>query len=76
MATFEEVMKKIQIKFRLLDLAVKENERIFRRNKVNDLVKQQKVFEKRLGKINDTKVAAEEFMLEDDKSLGEVENWV
>ena len=53
------------------------------RNKANELVKQQKVFEKRLDEIN-LKVAAEEFMLEeikrfmleDDKSLGEVENWV
>ena len=76
MATFVEVVKKIQIKFKMLDLAVKENERIISRNKVNELVKQQKVFEKRLDEINDLKVAAEEFMLEDDKSLGEVENWV
>ena len=76
MATFEEVVKKIQIKIKILDLAVKENERIISRNKVNELVKQQKVFEKRLDEINDLKVAAEEFMLEDDKSLGEVENWV
>ena len=76
MATFEEVVKKIQIKFKILVLAAKENERIISRNKVNELVKQQKVFEKRLDEINDLKVAAEEFMLEDDKSLGEVENWV
>ena len=40
---------------------------------MNQLVKQQKVFEKRLDKINDLKVTAEEFMLED-KSLGEVQN--
>ena len=73
MATFEEVVKKIQIKFKILDLAVKENERIISRNKVNELVKQQKVFEKRLDEINDLKVTAEEFMLED-KSLGEVQN--
>ena len=46
------------------------------RNKGNELVKQQKVFRKRLDEINNLKVAAEEFMLEDDKSLGEVENWV
>ena len=76
MATFEEVVKKIQIKFKILDLAVKENERIISRNKVNELVKQQKVFEKHLDEINDLKVAAEEFMLEDDKSFGEVENWI
>ena len=76
MATFGEVVKKIQIKFKILDLVVKENERIISRYKVNELVKQQKVFEKRLDEINDLKVAAEEFMLEDDKSLGEVENWV
>ena len=60
----------------MLDLAVKENERITSRNKVNELVKQQKVFEKRLDEINDLKVAPEELMLEDDKSLGEVENQV
>ena len=53
MATFEEVVKKIQIKFKILDLAVKENERIISRNKANELVKQHKVFEKRLDKIND-----------------------
>ena len=76
MATFEEVVKKIQIKFKILDLAVKENERITSRNSVNGLVKQQKAFEKCLDEINDPKVAAEEFMLEDDKSLGEVKNWV
>ena len=69
MATFEEVVKKIQIKFKILDLAVKENERIISRNKMNELVKQQKVFEKRLDEINDLKVAGKEFMLEDDKSL-------
>ena len=34
------------------------------------------MFEKRLDEINDMKDAAEEFMLEDDNSLGEVENWV
>ena len=65
-ATFKEVVKKIQIKFRILDLAVKENERINLRNKVNELVKQQKAFEKRLDEINNLKVAAEEFMLKDD----------
>ena len=51
---------------------------------MNELVKQQKVFEKRSDEINDLKVAAGEFMSEDDKrfmlevnkSLGEVENWV
>ena len=32
---------------------------------MNELVKQQKVFEKCLEEINDLKVAAEEFMLED-----------
>ena len=46
MATFEEVVKKIQIKFKILDLSVKENERIISRNKVNELVRQQKMFEK------------------------------
>ena len=43
---------------------------------MNELIKQQKVFEKLLDEINDLKVAAEEFMLVDDNSLGEVENWV
>ena len=64
MATFGEVVKKIQIKFKILDLAVKENNRIISRNKMNDSVKQQKAFEKRLDEINDLKVTAEEFMLE------------
>ena len=76
MATLEEVVQKIQTKFKILDLALKENEIIISRNKVNELVQQQKVFERRLDEINDLKVAAEEFMLEEDKSLGEVENWV
>ena len=50
---------------------LKKNERIVSRNKVNEsVVEQQKVFEKRLDEIDDLKVAAEEFMLEDDKSLG------
>ena len=50
---------------------LKKNERIVSRNKVNELVvEQQKVFEKRLDEIDDLKVAAEEFVLEDDKSLG------
>ena len=56
MATFEEVVKKIQIKFKILDLAVKENERIISRNKVNELVKQQKTLEKLLDEINDLKL--------------------
>ena len=64
MATFGEVVKKIQIKFKILDLAVKENNRIISRNKMNDSVKQQKAFEKRLDEINGLKVTAEEFMLE------------
>ena len=72
MATFEEDVKKIQIKFKLLDLAVQENERIISGYKVNELVKQQKLFEKCSDEIKDLKVAAEEFMLEDDKSLREV----
>ena len=76
MATFKEVVKKIQIKFKILDSAFKENERIISRNKVNELVKQQRIFEKRFDEINYLKVAAEEFMLEDDKSLVEVENWL
>ena len=76
MATFEKFVRNIQIKFKILDLPVKENERIISRNKVNELVKQQKKFEKRLDEINDVKVTAEEFMLEDNNSLGEVENWV
>ena len=56
MATFGEVVKKIQIKSKILDLAVKENNRIISRNKMNDSVKQQKAFEKRLDEINDLKV--------------------
>ena len=63
MATLEEVVKKIRIKFKILDLAAKEKERIISRNKVKELVKKQKAFEKRLDEINDLKVAAEEFML-------------
>ena len=43
---------------------------------MNKLVKQQKLFEKSLDKINDLKVAAKEVMLENDKSSGEVKNWV
>ena len=54
----------------MLDLAVKENERITSRNKMNESVKQQKVFEKCLDEINYLKFAAVEFMLE------EVENCV
>ena len=69
-------MKKIQIKFKILDLAVKENKIIISWNKVNELVKQQKIFEKHLDEINILKVPAEEFMLEGDKSLEEGENWV
>ena len=76
MAMLEKVVKKFQKKFRILDLVVKESERINPRNKVNKLVKQQKAFEKRLDEINDLKVASEEVMLEDCKSLGETENWV
>ena len=72
MAMFE-VVNKIQIKSKILDLSVKDNQRITLRNKVNELVNKQEVFEKCLDKINDLKVAAEEFML-DDKGLGEVEN--
>ena len=45
MAAFEEVVKKVQIKFKTLHLAVKENERIISRNKVNKLVKQQAIRE-------------------------------
>ena len=44
--TLEEVVKKIQIKFKILDLATKENEITISRNKANELVKQQKSFEK------------------------------
>ena len=39
---------------------------------MNELVKLQKLFEKRLDEINDLKVAAKEVMLQDDKSSGEV----
>ena len=46
------------------------------RNKGNELVEEQKAFEKCLDEINNLKVAAEEFMLKGDESLGEVENWV
>ena len=51
MATFKEVVKKIQIKFKILDLAVKETERIISRNKVNELVEHKKAFGKRLNEI-------------------------
>ena len=43
---------------------------------MNELVKQQKIFEKHLDEINILKVPAEEFMLEGGKSLEEGENWV
>ena len=61
LATFEEVVKKFQIKFQILHSADKENEKIISRNKVNELLKQQKAFEERLDEISDLKVAAEEF---------------
>ena len=56
---------------------LKKTRELFREIKLaNELAKQQKVFEKRLDEINGLKVADEEFMLVDDNSLGEVENWV
>ena len=76
MATFEELERKIAIKFKTLDLAVSENARIISRDKVNELIKQKNLFEKRLDEINELKVAVEEIMLEAEKSLEEVENWV
>ena len=45
MASFEEVMKKIKIKFKISDLVVKDSPRITWRNGLNELVKQLKAFE-------------------------------
>ena len=50
MTSIQELKKKVEIKIKSFDLAVRENERILQRNKEKELQKHQLIYEKRQEK--------------------------
>ena len=71
----DKVMKKIETKFKMLDIKEKESARIIERGKIKELQKHANEIETRVEEIQDLKGKVQELMLESDKEIDEVNKW-
>ena len=68
-----DIAKQIEVKFKMLDLAVKDGNRIFERKRENELMKHQKIFENMLDEIKQLKYKYQEDLLLKDTEESEIE---
>ena len=73
MARIQELKKKVEIKIKTLDLAVRKNERILQQNKEKELQKHLLIYEKRKEEIYDLKYQIQELMVREKSTAGEIE---
>ena len=71
----DKLMKKIETKFKMLDIKEKESTRIIERGKIKEIEKHANEIETRVEEIQDLKGKVQELMLESDKELDEVNEW-
>ena len=75
MSELENLIQKIETKFKLLSLARKETARTLQRNKKKELEKQINVIESRIDEIRDLKAEVQEKKIETGESSEQVEQW-
>ena len=75
MASIQELKKKVEIKIKSLDLAVRESKRILQRYKEKELPKHLLIYEKRQEEIYDLKYQIQELMISEESTAGEIEDW-
>ena len=73
MASIQELKKKVEIKIKSLDLAVRESKRILQRYKEKELPKHLLIYEKRQEEIYDLKYQIQELMVSEKSTAGEIE---
>ena len=71
----ERLTKKIETKFKKLDIKEKESTRIIERGKTKELERCANETETRVEEIQDLKGKVQELMLESDKEIEEVNEW-
>ena len=67
--------KKIETKFKMLDIKEKESARILERRKIRELEKHANEIETRVGEIQDLKGKVQEHQLESEKEIDEIDKW-
>ena len=75
MASIQELKKKVEIKIKSLDLAVRESKRILQRYKEKELPKHLLIYEKRQEEIYDLKYQIQELMISEESTACEIEDW-
>ena len=70
---YSRIKKKVEIKIKTLDLAVRKNERILQQNKKEELQKHLLIYEKRQEEIYDLKYQIQELMVSEKSTAGEIE---
>jgi len=68
----EEVIKKLEIKFKVLKLIADDVPRLIERSNLRELEKAVTLFEQRTDEIRDTKLEIQEMKLEAEEDAGEV----
>jgi len=71
----EEVIKKLEIKFKVLKLIADDVPRLIERSNLRELEKAVTLFEQRTDEIRDTKLEIQEMKLEAEEDAGEVFTW-
>ena len=71
----QRLRKKIERKFKMLDIREQESTRIIERGKVKELERHANEIETRVEEIQDLKGKVQELMLESDKEIEEVNEW-
>ena len=75
MISIQELKKKVEIKIKTLDLAVRKNARILQRNKQNELQKHMVIYEKRQEEIYDLKYQIQELLISEKSMPGKIDGW-
>ena len=75
MISIQELKKKVEIKIKTLDIAVRKNARILQRNKQNELQKHMVIYEKRQEEIYDLKYQIQELLISEKSMPGKIDGW-
>ena len=71
----DQLLKNIEVKFEMLDIAKEGLPRLYERSKVKELQKTMERIEQRMEELQDLKLNVQESMLENNKSSEEVRKW-
>ena len=71
----DKLRKKIETKFKMLDIKEKESARMLKRGMIKELEKHANEIETRVEEIQDLKGKVQELMLESEKQIEEIDEW-